>query len=290
MNYSIRHRTTYRYAEHVSNSHHLAHLTPFSNNSQTSRRTNLTITPEPDTLSSHLDSFQNLTHFFSITTPHKELVIESYSEVEVLDRGTDALLISPPWEEVIQQLSASTSAADLDAVGFSFPSPLCPRHPDLREYALQSFTPNRPVLDAAADLNSRIHQDFAFDDSATTVTTPVMEVFKKRAGVCQDFAHLQISCMISLGLPVRYVSGYIRTDPPPGKPRLVGADASHAWVDLYVPSLGWHEFDATNNLIPSLSHIRVAHGRDYHDICPVRGTVYGGGHQSLFIGVTVTPL
>ena len=152
-----------------------------------------------------------------------------------------------------------------------------------------TFSTNRPILAGAVELTSRIHSDFAYDTQATTVTTSTEEAFGIRRGVCQDFAHLQISCLRSLGLPARYVSGYIRTDPPPGQPRLIGADASHAWIGIFVPQLGWTDFDATNNVIPSTNHIRVAHGRDYNDICPIRGTVYGGGAQTLEIGVTVTP-
>ncbi|MEM1083785.1 MAG: transglutaminase family protein [Verrucomicrobiota bacterium] len=290
MRYAIHHRTVYRYEDKVSYSHHLARLTPLETSSQNQTMSRIVVTPAPDILTSHRDYFDNPTSFFSLATPHQELVIDSHSEVIVSDILPPTLDLSPPWEEVRDQVRQSMMPFDLAAAEFCFPSPLCPILPELANYSRESFQPGTPVLEATTDLTRRIHEDFSFDSSATTVTTPVSEVFERKAGVCQDFAHLQISCLRSLGLPARYVSGYIRTNPPPGQPRLIGADASHAWVGLYVPQLGWTDFDATNNVIPTTHHIRVAHGRDYHDICPIRGTVYGGGAQTLEIGVTVTPM
>jgi transglutaminase-like putative cysteine protease len=288
--YSIHHRTVYRYEDNVSYSHHLARLTPLETPVQNHISSRIVVTPAPDILTSHRDYYNNPTSFFSLASPHQELVIDSYSEVVIANSPASTLDLSPAWEIVRDQIRRSTNSSDLAAAEFCFSSPLCPVLPELIAYTLESFRPGTPILQATTDLTRRIHEDFSFDNSATTVTTPVSEVFAKRAGVCQDFAHLQISCLRSLGLPARYVSGYIRTDPPPGKPRLIGADASHAWISLYVPQLGWTDFDATNNIIPTTNHIWVAHGRDYHDICPIRGTVYGGGTQTLEIGVTVTPL
>lgn len=289
MQYSIHHRTVYRYEDNVSYSHHLARLTPLETPGQNHLSSRITVNPAPDILTSHRDYFGNSTAFFSVTSPHRELTIDSHCRVVVSDLPAPSLDLSPPWETVRDQLHASTLPLDLAASEFTYASPLCPVRDELAGYARKSFAPGTPVLEATTDLTQRIHRDFAFDNSATLVSTPVMETFEKRAGVCQDFAHLQIACLRSLGLPARYVSGYLRTDPPPGKPRLVGADASHAWIGIYVPQLGWTDFDATNNVIPGTAHIRVAHGRDYHDICPIRGTVYGGGAQTLEIGVTVTP-
>ena len=289
MRYTIHHRTVYRYEDKVSYSHHLARLTPLESPIQNHISSRIVVTPTPDILRSHRDYYDNSTSFFSLASPHQELIIDSYSEVKVISLPGATLDLSPPWEIVRDQIRRSTLLPDLAASEFCFASPLCPILPELAEYALASFRPGTPILQATNDLTQRIHKDFAFDNSATTVTTPVSETFAKKAGVCQDFAHLQISCLRSLGLPARYVSGYIRTDPPPGQPRLIGADASHAWIGIFVPQLGWTDFDATNNVIPSTNHIRVAHGRDYNDICPIRGTVYGGGAQTLEIGVTVTP-
>lgn len=287
--YRIHHRTAYRYEEKVSYSHHLARLAPLETDSQSNVSSRLLVTPAPDILTSHLDCFHNITAFFSVTTPHRDLVVESHARVQIEERTPPDLDLTPPWEAVRDQIRSSLLANDLAAVEFTFASPLCPVDPALADYARRSFPPGAPVLGATIDLTHRIHRDFKFDNTATTVSTPVMEVFEKRVGVCQDFAHLQIACLRSLGLPARYVSGYLRTDPPPGKPRLIGADASHAWIALYVPQLGWTEFDATNDVLPAANHITVANGRDYHDICPIRGTVYGGGAQTLEIGVTVTP-
>lgn len=289
MRYSIHHRTTYRYADHVSDSHHLVHLAPRASAGQRTLSSSMKVSPEPDVFSAVTDYYGNLSHFFSITTPHKQLTIDSYSEVDVDPMGGLPLELSQPWEGVRDALQIPTLHETKHASEFCFATALCPRHPKLADYARQSFTPGRPVLAATSDLTQRIFDDFSFDTTATVVSTPVMTVFEKRAGVCQDFAHLQVSCLRSLGLAARYVSGYIRTNPPEGKVRLIGADASHAWIAVYVPTLGWVEFDATNNVQPSLDHIRVAYGRDYNDVCPVRGTVYGGGRQQLKIGVTVTP-
>lgn len=289
MKYSIQHNTVYRYEDKVSYSHHIARLTPIDLPGQHAISTHVVVTPTPDILTTHRDYYGNITTFFSLTNPHQELRVESYSELKVDQAVAPILNLSPSWEDVRDQLLTSTKPVNLAASEFSFASDLSLIHPELAAYAKKSFRPQTPILEAANDLNQRIYKDFRFDNSATTVSTPVMEVFKKRAGVCQDFAHLQIACLRSIGLSARYVSGYLRTDPPPGTPRLIGADASHAWISLYVPHLGWVEYDATNNVIPSTNHIRVAYGRDYHDICPIRGTVYGGGTQTLQIGVTVMP-
>lgn len=289
MRYSIHHRTRYRYEDKVSYSHHLARLTPLETPSQRHLSSRLFVSPAPDIQTRHVDYFNNPTIFFSLTTPHQELIIDSFSQVHV-DAPTDlGLNLSPPWNQVRDQLRQADNPEDLAAAEFVASSPLCPRRTELAAYAAKSFAPGTPILVGCTDLTHRIHADFDFDSTATSVTTPVVDVFEKRAGVCQDFAHLQIACLRSLGLPARYVSGYLRTEPPPGQPRLVGADASHAWIAVYVPQLGWTEFDATNDAIPTTDHIRIAFGRDYHDICPIRGTVYGGGGQSLEIGVTVTP-
>lgn len=290
MRYTILHRTVYRYSERVSDSHHLARLAPVNCVSQLTDTFRLKVLPEPDLLTTRTDYFGNETTFFSITSPHTELSIESYSQIQLLEKVAPILSESRPWEEVRAVLRQSTLRSDIAAAEFSFESPLCPVNEELASYARPSFPEGRPLLEGVHDLMQRIFNEFRFDNSASNVTTAVMSTFEKRAGVCQDFAHLMISCLRSLGLAARYVSGYLRTDPPPGRPRLVGADASHAWVDVYDPDLGWQEFDATNNVIPHLDHIKTALGRDYHDICPIRGTVYGGGRQTLKIGVTVTPL
>ncbi|MEM6799626.1 MAG: transglutaminase family protein, partial [Planctomycetota bacterium] len=173
---------------------------------------------------------------------------------------------------------------------FAFPSALAPTSPTLAEYAAESFTPGRPIVESLRDLNARINKDFDYDPRATTVTTPVLEAFAKRAGVCQDFAQVGISCLRSLGLAARYVSGYLRTAPPPGKPRLVGADASHAWLSLYCGELGWVDADPTNNTLAGADHVTVAVGRDYSDICPIQGVFVGGGSHVMSVSVDVAPI
>jgi transglutaminase-like putative cysteine protease len=177
---------------------------------------------------------------------------------------------------------------------FVFPSPFVPIHAELREYALVSFTPDRPVLEASIDLMHRIHADFKYQSNATDVSTPLIEAFEERRGVCQDFAHILIGCVRSLGLAARYVSGYLLTNPPPGKPRLLGADASHAWVSVFCPHVtnngGWVQLDPTNNVIPSTAHVTLAFGRDYGDVAPLRGVIRGGGEHKLAVAVSVIPV
>jgi transglutaminase-like putative cysteine protease len=290
MHYSIHHRTAYHYEDKVSYSHLLAHLTPLDTATQNYISSHLVVSPSPDILNFHLDSIQNNTAFFSVTHPHRDLIIDSHAKVIISERLSPSLDLSPPWEAVRDQLRSSLLSSDLAAVEFSFPSPLGPIHPALAEYARKSFRPGAPILGAAFDLTHRIHRDFRFDNTATTVSTPVIETFEKRAGVCQDFAHLQIACLRSLGLSARYVSGYLRTDAPPGKPRLIGADASHAWVSVYCPVNGWVDLDPTNDVIAGLRHVTVAWGRDYGDVTPLRGVLLGGSEHQLRVGVSVVPL
>ncbi|GHC54230.1 transglutaminase family protein [Roseibacillus persicicus] len=288
MRYRIHHQTVYKYESSVSYSHHVARLRPSVTPRQTQGSFELKVTPAPDSLSHSIDYFGNACSYFGLTTPHKKLVIDSYSQVTVKPQQSIDLDLSMPWEMVRDILRTSHLAPDLAAAEFTFASPLCPYMPELADYARQSFQKDVPILQASKDLTSRIFKDFKFDPKVTTVATPVSEVFEKRAGVCQDFSHFQISCLRSLGLAAAYVSGYLRTEPPPGKERLIGADASHAWVSIYAPQIGWTGFDATNNVLPGQDHIHVAKGRDYLDISPVRGTVFGGGTQTLNIGVTVS--
>ena len=288
MLYRIHHQTIYEYESSVSYSQHVARLRPSASPRQNQGSFELKISPAPDTLSHTVDYFGNACSYFGLTNPHRKLVIDSFSQVEVREAKALDLDLSMPWEMVRDVLRASHYAPDLAAAEFSFASPLCPCLPELADYARQSFQKGVPIWTASRDLTARIFKDFKFDPKVTTVATPVSEVFEKRAGVCQDFSHLQISCLRSLGLAVSYVSGYLRTEPPPGKERMIGADASHAWVSVYAPQIGWLGFDATNNVVPGIDHIQVAKGRDYLDISPVRGTVFGGGAQTLNIGVTVS--
>jgi transglutaminase-like putative cysteine protease len=221
---------------------------------------------------------------------HQELVVEARSEVVIAEAATPWPQQAASWEEIAASLPRDRSQAGLDAYQFAFESPRIRMRPEFAAYALQSFTPGRPMPEALLDLTARIHQDFRFDSKVTNVRTPPEEVFRKRKGVCQDFAHVQIACLRSLNLAARYVSGYLRTYQPAGQPRLVGADASHAWVSAYCPGSGWLDVDPTNNVVPSDGHVTLAWGRDYGDVSPLHGLVLGGGAHTLKVAVDMEPL
>ncbi len=290
MIYRIVHRTTYKYKSPVSLGNHVACLKPRSLPHQQLTQTELRIQPFPATQTERVDYFGNLLCFFTVQEPHKELVVEARSEVIMPANPSPWPQQSLPWEVVAQSLSTDLSPEGLEAYQFRFESPRIRIRPEFADYALQSFTPGRPMTEALLDLTARIHNDFRFDSKVTTVRTTTEEVFRKRRGVCQDFAHLQIACLRSLNLPARYVSGYLRTYPPPGQPRLVGADASHAWVSAYYPGIGWLDADPTNNLVPSNGHVTLAWGRDYSDVSPLRGLILGGGSHTLKVAVDMEPL
>jgi transglutaminase-like putative cysteine protease len=237
-----------------------------------------------------MDYFGNLLCFFTVQEPHKELIVEARSEGIMRESAPPWPQQSLPWEVAAQSLPDDLSPEGLEAYQFGFESPRIRVRPEFAAYALQSFTPKRPMTEALLDLTARIHNDFRFDSKVTTVRTTTEEVFRKRRGVCQDFAHLQIACLRSLNLAARYVSGYLRTYPPPGQPRLVGADASHAWVSAYCPGIGWLDVDPTNNLVPSNGHVTLAWGRDYSDVSPLRGLILGGGAHTLKVAVDMEPL
>jgi transglutaminase-like putative cysteine protease len=290
MIYKIFHRSTYRYRHSVSVGNHVACLKPRTSAHQRLTSSELVIHPTPATRTERVDYFGNLLCFFTVQEPHKELVVEARSEVTA-----DAIApLQPPsampWEEVAESLARDRSPAGLDAYQFAFESPRIRVRPEFAAYALHSFTPGRPMQDALLDLTARIHNDFRFDSKSTNVRTTPEEAFRKRRGVCQDFAHVQIACLRSINLAARYVSGYLRTYPPPGRPRLVGADASHAWVSAYSPVTGWLDVDPTNNVVPSDGHVTLAWGRDYGDVSPLHGLVLGGGAHTLKVAVDMDPI
>jgi transglutaminase-like putative cysteine protease len=290
MLYKIVHRTMYKYKYPVTVGTHVACLKPRAMAHQQPTKSELHIRPRPATRTDRVDSFGNLLCFFTIQEPHRELVVEARSEVKVEGKAAPADKAQLAWEEAAKLVSHDCNSEGLDAYQFGFESPRIRTRPEFADYALQSFTPGRPMPEALLDLTARIHKDFRFDSKVTNVRTTPEEVFKKRRGVCQDFAHLQIACLRSLNLAARYVSGYLRTYPPPGKPRLVGADASHAWVSAYCPGIGWLDLDPTNNLVPSNGHVTLAWGRDYGDVSPLRGLILGGGAHMLKVGVDMEPL
>jgi transglutaminase-like putative cysteine protease len=249
----------------------------------------VTIAPEPQYLHQRSDFFGNSVQVFMVQQPHKELTVTAVSDVitTVLPDLPDPAETAS-WESVATRLVDHQTPIEMDAFQFVFESPLIAIPTDVMAYARSSFRPGTPVLVGAMDLMARIFTDFKYDKTATTVDTAVADVLTRRKGVCQDFAHLFISCLRSLGLAARYVSGYLETQPPPGKPKLVGADASHAWLSLYVPDIGWVDLDPTNNLLPGEKHITLAWGRDYGDVTPVKGVVMGGGAHTLSVMVDVT--
>jgi transglutaminase-like putative cysteine protease len=249
----------------------------------------LLITPAPASVSEHPDYFGNSVTSFTIQEPHLELNIEARSRVVIDDHSMVWPQQSPRWEQVARSLPADLSPEGLDAYQFVFESPRVRPGAAFAEYASESFLPARPLAEALLDLTERIHKDFRFDSKATNVRTTPEEVLRDRRGVCQDFAHLQVACLRSLGLPARYVSGYLRTYPPPGRARLIGADVSHAWVSAYCPGAGWLDVDPTNNLIPFQSHVTLSWGRDYGDVSPVRGVILGGRDHKVDVGVDMVP-
>lgn len=289
MIYRVRHRTTYDYEDPVSVSHHLLRLTPRNLVGQVCRETHISISPAPPATVTHHDYFGNIQTGFTLQEPHDHLIVEATSELEVRGVKHPDFSASPPWGTVVESLASDHTEEGLNAYQFVFGSQRVGASRELAEYAREVFPPGRPVLEAVLDLTRKINRDFQFDTKATEVTTPVQAFFQKRRGVCQDFAHLQIACLRSLSLPARYVSGYLRTLPPPGRPRLVGADASHAWCSAWSPGPGWVDFDPTNNCVPQDGHITVAWGRDYGDVSPIHGVLLGGAKHTLDVGVDVCP-
>ena len=290
MNYRLLHRTTYDYEDPVSVSHHVVRLTPRTLSGQTLRQTKISITPKPVVTTEQTDYFGNTITFFTLEEPHDRLIVEATSDAEVIALQPPDFAASAHWELVPDNLANDCSEEGLDAYQFVFDSRRAEANPKLYEYAHVSFPAERPLLEGVFDLMRRIYEDFRFDTEATEVTTPVETFFEKRRGVCQDFAHLQIACLRTMGLPARYISGYLRTFPPPGEPRVVGADASHAWCSAWCPGAGWVDFDPTNNCLPSDGHITVAWGRDYSDVSPVHGVLYGGARHKLEVEVDVAPI
>ncbi len=288
--YRVTHSTTYFYGDTVPLGHNIIHLRPRETDRQTSLNHVTTITPNPNTRVDRLDFFGNALTWFSVQEPHKKLDVTARSTVTVKAFDPPKDFRWPAWDDVASALMRFRDPALLNARQFTFDSTYIPRNPELADYARPSFPRGRSLLECLVDLTRRINSEFTFDKDMTTIGTPVLDVLHHRHGVCQDFAHLQIGCLRSLGLAARYVSGYLVTRPPPGRPRLVGADASHAWVSVFCPDFGWIDFDPTNDVIPSVGHITLGWARDYHDISPVRGVVVGGRHHSLSVSVDVEPL
>lgn len=291
--YHIRHETHYRYDHPVGESHQLLRLAPRPLPWQKTLDHRIEVDPEPARLSDFTDSFGNLVRALHFEADHDTLTVRSESWVELHARPMPALEASPDWAAVrlalLYKAGKRMDGETLRACAFLFESNEVRLKRDFADYAATSFTPGRPLLAAVDHLMRRIFDEFTFDPEATEVSTPVTEVFAERRGVCQDFAHFMISCLRSLGIAARYVSGYLLTRPPPGKKRLIGADATHAWVSVFCPGCGWVDFDPTNAVRPNLEHITIGWGRDFSDISPLRGVLLGGGGHELELAVTVVP-
>lgn len=286
--YDIRHLTTYSYSEPVPVSHNEVHLVPRGLPRQQVLASRIEVDPNPSAISGHLDYFGNPVGFFSIEEGHDRLVVAAHSSVEIgpvigaIPGGAEE-----PWERIRERLLGDPGPDPLDARQFRLDSPYVRGGDRIAAWTLESFEPRRPWREAVVELTRRIHREFAYDPAATTTSTPVEEVFDLRRGVCQDFAHLEIACLRSIGLAARYVSGYIASGPRPDGQALVGADASHAWLSVWGGPAGWLDVDPTNDCLPACDHVTVAWGRDYGDVCPIKGVYVGGGHHGIEVAVDV---
>ncbi|HLY44559.1 MAG TPA: transglutaminase family protein [Stellaceae bacterium] len=288
--FRVRHVTDYRYQTSVVLAHHLLHLKPRVASLQTNTAQRIMITPKPLVTAEHEDCFGNPATYIAIQEPHVGLTIESELEVERKPPVAIDLAATPAWETLRDKLGVAAERSARLAAAFAYSSPRIASSPAIRAYAASSFVPGRPIGVAASALMKRIHDEFIFDPSATTISTPVDQVLAARRGVCQDFAQLQIACLRSLGLPARYVSGYLRTEAPDGGPRLQGADASHAWLSVWCGGDLWLDLDPTNDQLVGSDYVTLAWGRDYDDVSPVRGVLFGGGANHLTVRVDVEPI
>jgi len=282
MRYDLTHTTRYRYSESVLLSHHVARLSPRALPHQHCVSHTLEIDPMPVVSRVHRDYHGNDTTFFMMEGAHRELCITARSRIDVSTPPGPGPATSAPWESARDHEHLPS-----DVIEYVFESPAVRTNEEIAHYARVSFPAGRPLLEAVTELMDRIHTDFRFDAQATTVATPLADVMRLRRGVCQDFSQLGVGCLRSVGLAARYVSGYIETLPPPGAPRLVGADASHAWLSVYCPGNGWIDLDPTNNVLPGDQHITLGWGRDFGDVSPLRGVMLGGGGHQLTVAVDV---
>lgn len=285
----VEHETIYTYESEVQLAHHLAYLTPITNSYQEVISNHINISPAPDTHQQNLDVFGNKRDFFSFHKSHQSLNVTS--TCEVISKSIPSELIQRidhTWEAIRDSLKYSASKSFLPASEFIYPSPFAPYAKEIKSYAEKSFTPGRKLTNASIELCERIFKDFQYSPNSTEINTPVWQAFERKKGVCQDFAHIFIVAIRSIGLSAKYISGYLLTTPPPGQEKLRGADASHAWISIYCPGIpgDWLELDPTNNMIADSNHVRLAIGRDFGDVSPLRGVIRGGGDHELSVAVT----
>jgi transglutaminase-like putative cysteine protease len=291
MIFDVSHKTLYRYSQPVVQSQHITHMAPRSLPQQTVRHHSLIVEPAPALRLDALDAFGNGVVTLDIEVPHRELILHARSSIEThapadIDMGTGGA-----WDRLDDLLGpGGRAASDLDTIQYRCESRFTTATAEIADYARMSLPPGRPVLAAAMDLTTRIFRDFTFDGAATDISTPITQVLRQRRGVCQDFAHLALACLRTGRVPARYVSGYILTRPAPGQIKLVGADASHAWISVWSPDFGWVDFDPTNGVTACEEHIVVAYGRDYNDVAPISGVLLGGGEHTVSVSVDVAPV
>ena len=295
MKLQITHATHYDYAPAVDIAQHMAYLQPLNTARQQLLGHNLVITPEPAQKSVALDVYGNVRQFFALQSPHQQLSVVAHSVVATQSAPAPPSTVA--WEAVRERFRYSATSQYDAAAEFVFPSPYVPRHPDFVAYARPSFAAERPLVACARDLMHRIHREFTYESHSTEINTPALEALAQRKGVCQDFAHILLAALRAQGMSARYVSGYLLTQPEPGQVRLVGSDASHAWVSVYVPDWPegqrWLDLDPTNDRdgwgSPGEDYVTLAVGRDYADVSPIRGVIHGGANHTLSVAVTVAP-
>jgi transglutaminase-like putative cysteine protease len=288
--YEVRHSTEYTYEEPVTSSYGQLHMLPRELPGQRCRHAQITVSPHPEVYRERVDFFGNRVGAFVLHEPHTQLIVNAVSVVEVEDRAAELSLFGErPWESIRD--AAHSDDVDYDICQYLLDSPLIQARERYLDYARESFGPGSGVLEAIASLTRRIHRDFEYKPGSTSVSTPLDEVFEKRTGVCQDFAHAEIACLRAVGIPARYVSGYLETDPPPGQPKMTGVDGSHAWLSVFIPDTGWIAVDPTNDQFVNGRYVTTAVGRDYNDVPPMQGVIYTDGKtKKLEVKVDVTAL
>ncbi len=290
MRYNLIHSTLYEYKQPVSSYHSITCLCPRTTPNQILGDFSLIITPEPAELTERTDFFGNTVHYFSIQKPHKQLRVIARSHIESIFSNPELPIV----KSVTCREAAVAFQTDIglknEVLQYLLPSPFVYWDEDIRRYARDCFPDDRPLFEAIKDFCGKIFREFTFDSKFSTVNTPIKTVLREKKGVCQDFSHLAIAGLRSLGFPARYVSGYLETLPPPGKKKLQGSDASHAWISAYIPDIGWCDFDPTNDVVPRERHLTTAWGRDYADVPPLKGILFSSGKQRLKVEVDVLPI
>jgi transglutaminase-like putative cysteine protease len=291
MKYRLTHKTEYRYEEAVNNYHSLLCLSPRTLPGQLSQNFSITVSPEPSEMAERVDFYGNTIHYFSIHTSHKTLTVLSTGIVECLTETTGYPVVqSKVTCAEARERFFTERALKVSLLEYTLPSPLVRWDHEIMDFTIDCFGDDRPLYECVQALCRKIYNEFDFVPDFTTVQTPIKEVLAARKGVCQDFSHLAIACIRSLGFAARYVSGYLETLPPPGMLKLAGSDASHAWISVFIPDYGWCDFDPTNNVVPGERHITTAWGRDYSDVPPLKGIIFSYGRHTLKVEVDVIPI